>query len=309
MTRNPKIGLIEALRPSRMANHPHPFVRTAGEFFESKLALVGFLICLVIFISGALAPILAPQDPYDLSHLNILNGKLPPLSSVDEAFFLLGTDDQGRDLFSAILYGFRTSLIVGFSSCMAAFAIGLLVGLIAAYRGGFIESVIMRATDISLGIPAILTAIILIAIFGQGIGKIVFALVFVQWAGFARTTYGVALAEKNKEYLDAAKCLTLPEKTIIFSHLLPNCLPPLIVLGMVQIAVSISLEATLSFLGVGLPITEPSLGLMIANGYQFMFSGYYWISLYPGFALLITIVGLNLAGDRLRDVLNPRLKR
>jgi peptide/nickel transport system permease protein len=292
-----------------LANHSHPFVSTTGEFFESKLAVVGFFTCLVVFTCGALAPVLAPQDPYDLSQLNILDGKLPPLSATTESFFILGTDDQGRDLFSAILYGLRISMVVGFSSCLIAFAIGLLAGLIAAYRGGLIESVLMRATDISLGIPAILTAIILIAIFGQGIGKIVFALVFVQWAGFARTTYGVALAEKNKEYLEAARSLTLPEKTIIFSHLLPNCLPPLIVLGMVQIAVSISLEATLSFLGVGLPVTEPSLGLLIANGYQYMFSGHYWISLYPGFALLITIVGLNLAGDRLRDVLNPRLKK
>ena len=300
---------IHALNPSQMANHPHPLVRVAGEFFESKLATLGFFICLAVMICGAFAPFISPQDPYDLSQLNILNGKLPPLTITDDMVYLLGTDDQGRDLFSAILYGLRTSMIVGISSCGIAFVIGLFAGLIAAYRGGIIESVIMRATDISLGIPAILTAILLVALFGQGVDKIVFALVFVQWAGFARTTYGVALTEKNKEYLEAAKSLTLPETPIILTHLLPNCLPPLIIFGTVQIAVSITLEATLSFLGVGLPVTEPSLGLLISNGYQYMFSGHYWISLYPGCALLMTIVGLNLAGDQLRDILNPRLKR
>jgi peptide/nickel transport system permease protein len=167
----------------------------------------------------------------------------------------------------------------------------------------------MRVADIQLSFPAILIALILLAVLGQGVDKIIIALVAVQWAYYARTVRGSALVERSKEYIEAARCLALPARRIVFRHLLPNCLPPLIVVATVQVAAAITLEATLSFLGLGLPITEPSLGLLIANGFTYMLSGKYWISFFPGVALLLTIVSINLVGDQLRDVLNPRLQR
>jgi peptide/nickel transport system permease protein len=187
--------------------------------------------------------------------------------------------------------------------------IGLTMGLSAAYFGGRVETVIMRVVDIQLSFPAILIALILIAVLGQGTGKVIAALVTIQWAYYARTVRSAALVEKRKEYMEAARCLALPARRIVFRHLLPNCLPPLIVVATVQVAAAIALEATLSFLGLGLPITEPSLGLLIANGYQYLLSGKYWISFFPGLALLATIVSINLCADQLRDVLNPRLQR
>jgi peptide/nickel transport system permease protein len=212
-------------------------------------------------------------------------------------------------MFSAILYGLRISLLVGAGSALIAAAIGASLGLIAAYAGGRTDSAIMRLVDLQLSFPAILVALMILAFLGKGILNVVLALVIVEWAYYARTVRGSALVERRREYIEAAHCLALPTRRIIFRHLLPNCLPPLIVVATMQVARAIALEATLSFLGLGVPITEPSLGLLIANGYQYMLSGHYWISFYPGIALLITIVSINLMGDHLRDVLNPRLKR
>lgn len=222
---------------------------------------------------------------------------------------LLGTDDQGRDMLSAILYGLRISIFVGFGSGLIAMAIGTIVGLLAAYYGGRFDVLAMRVVDMLLGIPSILIALVLLAVLGRGVDKVIIALVVRQWAYFARIARGTALVEKESEYIEAAKCLVLSNARIIFMHLLPNCLPPLIVVGMVNVAFAIGLEATLSFLGVGLPITEPSLGLLISNGYQYMLSGRYWISVYPGVALLILVASLNMVGDQLRDILNPRLQK
>jgi peptide/nickel transport system permease protein len=223
--------------------------------------------------------------------------------------FWLGSDDQGRDMLSGIFYGLRISLGVGIASTAIALLIGTTLGLIAAYVGGRVETLIMRVVDIQLSFPAILVALILLAVLGHGTGKIVTALVTVQWAYYARTVRGTALVERRKEYIEAARCLALGDARIVFRHLLPNCLPPLIVVATVQVAHAISLEATLSFLGIGLPITEPSLGLLIAHGYEYLLSGKYWISFFPGLALLATIVSINLVGDQLRDILNPRLQR
>jgi peptide/nickel transport system permease protein len=223
--------------------------------------------------------------------------------------YWLGTDTQGRDILSAILYGLRISLGVGVLSAVFALAIGTVLGLLAAYFGGRTDAFIMRAVDIQLGFPSILVALILLSVLGKGVDKIVIALVLVQWAYYARAVRGAALVERGKDYMEAARCLALRHRDILFRHLLPNCLPPLIVVATVQVAHAIALEATLSFLGVGLPITEPSLGLLIANGFQFMLSGKYWVSLFPGVALLVMIVAINLVGDQLRDVLNPRLKK
>ena len=223
--------------------------------------------------------------------------------------FYLGTDGAGRDLLSAMFYGLRISLGVGVMSGIIAMCIGVTIGLIAAYFGGRTDTLIMRLVDIQLSFPAVLVALILLAVLGKGVDKIIVALVVVQWSYYARTVRGSALVERNKEYIEAATCLALSHNRIVFRHLLPNCLPPLIVVGTLQTAHAITLEATLSFLGVGLPISEPSLGLLIANGFDYMLSHKYWISFFPGAALLITIVSINLVGDQLRDVLNPRLQR
>ena len=223
--------------------------------------------------------------------------------------YWLGTDDQGRDMLSAIFYGLRISLGVALVSVLIALSFGMLVGLYAAYHGGRADAVIMRVVDLQLSFPTILVALILLAILGKGIFNVVLALVIVQWALYARTARGVALAERRKEYVESAACLGLRPARIIVFHILPNCSPSLIVIATLEVAHAISLEATLSFLGLGLPVTQPSLGLLISNGFDYLLSGYPWISVLPGVALLVTVVAINLVGDELRDILNPRLQR
>ena len=287
-----------------------PLRRIASDFFANPVAVFGLGLLLLVIAAAMFAPLISPQNPYDLAQLDVMESKLPPGSKAPTGgMFWLGTDDQGRDMLSAIFYGLRISLMVGATSTVLALIIGLTMGLTAAYFGGRVETLIMRVVDIQLSFPAILIALILIAVLGQGTGKVITALVTVQWAYYARTVRGAALVEMRKEYMDAARCLALPPGRIVFRHLLPNCLPPMIVVATVQVAAAIALEATLSFLGLGLPITEPSLGLLIANGYQYLLSGKYWISFFPGIALLLTIVSINLVADQLRDVLNPRLQR
>jgi len=292
-----------------MAREETPLRRILSDFLASPTAVFGLLLLAAILVVAIAAPFISPQNPYDLAQLDVMDGRLPPGAKTDGGTFWLGTDDQGRDMLSAIFYGLRISLTVGVVSTVVALALGLALGLTAAYLGGWTETVIMRIADIQLSFPAILIALILLAVLGQGMPKIIAALVTVQWAYYARTVRSAALVEKRKEYIEAARCLALPASRIVFRHLLPNCLPPLIVVATVQVAAAIALEATLSFLGLGLPITEPSLGLLIANGYQYLLSGKYWISFFPGVALLITIVSINLVADQLRDVLNPRLQR
>jgi peptide/nickel transport system permease protein len=292
-----------------MAREETPFRRILSDFMSSPTAVFGLVLLAAILTVAIAAPLISPQNPYDLAQLDVMDGRLPPGAKTDGGTFWLGTDDQGRDMLSAIFYGLRISLTVGVVSTVVALALGLALGLAAAYLGGRTETVIMRIADIQLSFPAILIALVLLAVLGQGMLKIIAALVTVQWAYYARTVRSAALVEKRKEYIEAARCLALPPSRIVFRHLLPNCLPPLIVVATVQVAAAIALEATLSFLGLGLPITEPSLGLLIANGYQYLLSGKYWISFFPGVALLITIVSINLVADQLRDVLNPRLQR
>ncbi len=287
-----------------------PLARIASDFVANPVAVFGLALLALVVAAAIFAPLISPQNPYDLAQLDVMDSKLPPGSrSPNGGTFWLGTDDQGRDMLSAIFYGLRISLMVGATSTVLALLIGLTMGLAAAYVGGRTETLIMRVVDIQLSFPAILIALILIAVLGQGTGKVIAALVTIQWAYYARTVRGAALVEKRKEYMEAARCLALSPARIVFRHLLPNCLPPLIVVATVQVAAAIALEATLSFLGLGLPITEPSLGLLIANGYQYLLSGKYWISFFPGIALLLTIVSINLVADQLRDVLNPRLQK
>lgn len=287
-----------------------PFRRFASEFFESRIATFALAVLGAIIVLAVLAPWITPQNPYDLAQVDVLDGRMAPGSEAFAGYTMwLGSDGSGRDLYSAILYGLRISLSVGVTSGVIALLIGMAIGLIAAYAGGRVETLIMRVVDLQLSFPAALVALMMVALLGKGIDKIILALVIAQWAYYARTVRASALVERRKEYVEAATCLGLSHTRIVFRHILPNCLAPLIVVGTVQTAQAISLEATLSFLGVGLPQTEPSLGVLIANGFEYMLSGRYWISVFPGLALLFTVVSINLVGDQLRDVLNPRLKR
>jgi peptide/nickel transport system permease protein len=285
-----------------------PFQRIVSDFCENRLAVFGLvLVVLSIFVAAA-APLISTQNPFDIAGLDLLDAKSPPgtVSADGKITYWLGTDGQARDMMSAIFYGMRISLFVGFVSVLAALAIGVVVGLVAAYAGGKVDALLMRIVDLMLSFPAILVALILLSVLGKGIDKVLFALILVQWAYFARAARGAALVERNKEYVEAATCLALPASRIVFRHMLPNCMPSLIVIATITLARAIALEATLSFLGVGVPVTQPSLGMLISNGFEFLLSGSYWISFFPGVALAIAIVGINLAGDQLRDVLNPR---
>lgn len=284
-----------------------PLRRFARAFAASRLAVAGLLLLAAIVLLAVFASVVSPQNPYDLTQLDILDGGLPPGSTAATGMtYWLGTDTQGRDMLSAILYGLRISLFVGLTSAVIAAALGAILGLFAAYAGGRVEATIMRLVDLQLSFPAILIALMILAFLGKGIANVVLALVIVEWATYARTARASALIESRKEYIEAATAMGASSTRILFRHLLPNCLTPLLVIATVQVARAIALEATLSFLGLGVPVTEPSLGMLIANGYQYMLSGKFWISFYPGVALLLTVVAINMVGDHLRDVLNPR---
>ncbi len=317
---NPPATVSSSAAPDREAVQPaapvgsgmgdHPLAQLWREYAESWFAVTALALVILIGVSATFAGQLMPQNPYDLSQLHFLDNLLRPGEMGAGGFrHWLGTDEQGRDVLSGIFYGLRLSFAVGVISTVLALAIGLFVGVLAAYWGGRVDAAIMRLVDLQLSFPPILVALILLAVLGRGVDKVIIALISVQWAYYARTVRAAALAERRREYIEAAECLALPARIIMLRHLLPNCLPPLVVVATMQIAQAISLEATLSFLGMGVPITEPSLGLLIANGYNFLLSGTYWISVFPGLALLLTVFAINVMGDRLRDILNPRLKR
>jgi len=275
-----------------------------SDFFEDKTATVGFVLFAIFAVLSLIPSFFSYQDPYDLTQIYLHNSFQPPSHS-----FWLGADEQGRDIYSAILYGLRTSLYVGLASTVLSVVIGFSAGLISGYYGGWIDTLIMRIADIQLSFPAILIALIIMALWGAGINKIIIAITIVSWVYYARTARGVVLLEKEKEYVQAAKSIGVGDLGIIFGEIMPNVTAPIIVIATVRIAYAIVLEATLSFLGVGVPITEPSLGTLISNGYQVLFSGYWWTSVFPGIALMLLIISINLMGDRMRDMMNPRLKR
>ena len=281
-----------------------------ADFRENKIAILALLIVFIMLSLAIFAPLFSPQNPYDLAKLSLLDSRRPPgfVGSAGYTHFL-GTDPQGRDLLSAILYGLRISIQIGIAAGFVSLTIGTALGIMAAYIGGKTETLIMRLIDLQLSFPAILLALVIVALLGQGKAQLIGALVAAQYAYFARTAYGAAKAERGKDYIEAAVATPLQTRLIILRHLLPNCMPPLIVVATVQIANSISLEATLSFLGLGLPVTEPSLGMLISNGFPYMMSGRYWISVYPGIALIFLIVSINVVGDQIRDQLNPRLRK
>jgi len=295
-----------ATAPSRLARLADVWY----DYRQSPVAVIALAIVVILLVAAAFAPLISPQDPYNQATLDLFDARLEPGSVGGGGYtHLLGTDGMGRDLFSAILYGLRVSFTVGVAAGAVALVLGATVGLVAAYYGGRIEALIMRTIDLQLSMPAILLALVLVAVLGQGMIQLIVALVAAQYAYFARTTHGAASAERRKDYIEAALSTPLPARRVLFKHLLPNALPPLIVVATVQVASAISLEATLSFLGLGLPMTQPSLGSLISNGFTYLLSGRYWISIYPGLVLMLLVVSINLVGDQVRHVLNPRRGR
>lgn len=280
----------------------HNFVRSPG-------ALAGLLIVTFFVVLVTAGPLFTPQNPYDIGSLDLMDAFKPPvwMEGGDPAF-VLGTDDQGRDLLSAMVYGSRISLFIGLSVVVLSCVLGTFLGLVAGYFGGRLDSLLMRVVDIQLSFPAMLVALFIMAAFGRGLGKLVTALTIVGWVLYARTVRGSVLVEKKKEYVDAARLIGLSPFPIIFRHVLPNILTPLIVIATIHVGTVILTEATLSYLGVGVPVTRPSLGLLVKNGYDVLFSGLWWSSVFPGMFIMLLVFGINLLGDFLRDEFNPRLK-
>lgn len=281
-----------------------------SDYRRSAVAVLALFVIVILLALSFGATLVSPQDPYDMRLLDYADAFLRPGAVGSGGYVhIFGTDNAGRDMLSAILYGLRTSFVIGMSAGALALSIGVAVGLTAAYFGGRIEALLMRIVDLQLSMPAILLALVLVAMLGQGVLQIVLALVVAQYAYFARTTHGAATVERRKDYIEAARSTPLPTYRVLFRHLLPNVMPPLIVVATVQVASAIALEATLSFLGVGLPLTEPSLGTLISNGFKYIHTDRYWLSIYPGVALMITVVAINLVGDQVRTVLDPRNSR
>jgi peptide/nickel transport system permease protein len=291
----------------------------AWSFRHSPLAIISFVVLLICVGAAVFAPWLAPHNPFDLRTLNLNDALLPPsFSPGGRAGYLLGTDDQGRDVFSAIMYGARVSLLVGLASVALAMLLGVSLGLLAGYVGGKFDAVIMRIADVQLSFPAILIALLIDGVFRAVLPRdshgevallvIVLAIGFSNWVQYARTVRGSTMVEKNKEYIQAARVIGVSPLTIMRRHLLPNVLGPVLVLATINIATAILTEATLSFLGVGVPPTQPSLGTLIRIGNDFLFSGEWWITIFPGAALVVMVLSINLLGDWLRDALNPRLR-
>ena len=268
--------------------------------------LVGFIFFILVAL---LAPWISPQNPYDLMVLDIMDGLLPPLSKLGNGTTAwLGTDALGRDILSSVMYGLRISLFVAFVAVTIGTIIGVILGLLAAINGGWVETIIMRAVDLKVSFPGILLALMLLAIFGTGVDKIIYALIIGVWASKARLTRSSALSEMQKEYIDAARLSGIPNWRIMFRFLLPNSIAPVLVVVPMALSGAIGAEATLSFLGVGVPITEPSLGLLISNGNDYLLSGKWWISIIPGLVLVSLVLCINVVADRIREHNNPYLK-
>ena len=288
-------------------------------FLRSKTTVAAAVVTVLLVLAAVLAPWIAPHNPFDLKQLNLLDSHLPPawLSGGDPQY-LLGTDDQGRDVLSTILYGSRISLSVGILSVGLAAALGIVLGLIAGYAGGFLDAVIMRIADVQLTFPAILIALLIDgtarALFGEHRNEtlefwvLVLSIGLSFWVQYARTVRGSTLVEKEKDYVLAARLIGIRPPSILFRHVLPNVIGPVLVIATINLALAIITEATLSFLGVGLPPTQPSLGTLIRIGNNFLFAGEWWIAIFPGITLALLVVAINLLGDWLRDALNPRLR-
>ncbi len=292
----------------------------AWSFRHSPVAISASLVVVILVLAAIFAPLIAPYNPFDPATLNLMNGFTPPgtPNAFTQETFLLGTDDQGRDVFSTILYGLRISLFVGAAAVLLAMIIGVVLGLVAAYFGGWIETLIMRVADVQLTFPAILVAMLIFGIAKgftppeyrneMAIYVLIIAIALSDWVQFARVVRGAALVEKNKEYVQAARLIGRGSFPIMFHHILPNVLSPVLVIATISLALAIIAEATLSFLGVGAPPTQPSLGTLIRIGQGFLFSGEWWILFFPACTLLALALSVNLLGDWLRDALNPKLR-
>ncbi|MGR3311848.1 MAG: ABC transporter permease [Roseovarius indicus] len=288
-------------------------------FRTSRITVIAFVVTIGMILAAALAPWIAPHDPFDVSTLSLLDSELPPAwVEGGDARFLLGTDNQGRDVFSAILYGSRISLAVGFISVALAMVLGVIVGLVSGYFGGIVDACFMRIADVMLSFPTILVALLVSGI-ARGILPrelhdsaalvvLIFAITITTWVQYARTVRGSTLVEKNREYVLAAQLVGRRPPAIIFSHILPNVMGPVLVIATINLAMAILIEATLSFLGVGMPPTNPSLGTLIRVGNEYLFSGAWWIVIFPSLTLVVLVLAVNLLGDWLRDALNPKLR-
>ena len=293
-------------------------IKKSGVFWASEFAhnfrgnlsaISGGVIILFFIVIVAFGPSLVRQNPYDIASLELMDAYKPPVwLPGGDARYLLGTDGQGRDVLASIVYGTRISLFIGLAAMICSSLIGATLGLIAGYFGGRLDGMIMRIADVQLSFPSILIALFLMSAFGTGIDKILISLTCVGWVIYARTVRGSTLSEKQKEYVQAARAAGLPNRLIILRHILPNVMTPVIVVATIQIGTFILIEASLSFLGVGVPITKPSLGLLIKNGFDVLLSGLWWTSVFPGAVIMLLVFGINLLGDFLRDELNPRLK-
>ncbi|MBS0453613.1 MAG: ABC transporter permease [Proteobacteria bacterium] len=287
-------------------------------FRTSPVAIGAAIIGAICLICAVFAPWIAPHNPYDLSTLELSDARLPPAWFPEgSSKYLLGTDEQGRDIVSTLMYGSRISLVVGVASVLLSMFMGVTLGLIAGFRGGWVDAFLMRLCDVMLSFPAILLAL-LIAGVGRALfpdahttvafGVLILAISLTKWVDYARTVRGSTLVERNKEYVQAARVTGVSPMRIMVKHVLPNVLGPVFVISTIQVATAIITEATLSFLGVGVPPTSPSLGTLISNGNQFLFSGEWWMTLFPGTTLVLIALSVNLLGDWLRDALNPRLR-
>ena len=290
------------------------------DFKRSTVTIISFAVVVVLILLAVFAELVAPTNPFDVGSLNLMNGFTPPMqpNAFTGEVFPLGTDNQGRDLLSAIIFGLRVSLFVGLTAVILAMVLGVSLGLLAGYRGGWVDSLIMRAADIQVTFPSILIAMLIFGV-ARGllppsmrdelaISVLIISIGLSEWVPFARTVRGTTLVEKEKEYVQAARLIGLSSGQIMLRHILPNVLSPVLVIATITLALAIIAEATLSFLGVGAPPTEPSLGTLIRIGQDFLFSGEWWILIFPAATLLALALSVNLLGDWLRDILNPRLK-
>jgi peptide/nickel transport system permease protein len=291
----------------------------AYSFRTSPVAIVAFVVAVLLIFSATFAEWVAPHNPFDLATINLLDASKPPAWEAEgESKFLFGTDDQGRDVYSAILYGMRISLAIGIASVILSVVLGVGLGLLSGYVGGRLDAFIMRVCDVMLSFPAILVALLIDGVFRAALPRethsevafavLILAIALSGWVQYARTVRGSTLVEKNKEYVQAARVIGVSPLAIMGRHVLPNVLGPVLVLATVHIATAIITEATLSFLGVGVPPTTPSLGTLIRIGNEFLFSGEWWITIFPGVALVLLVLSVNLLGDWLRDALNPKLR-
>jgi peptide/nickel transport system permease protein len=293
-------------------------------FKRSPVTIAAFTVTLAMFVMAGLAPWIAPHDTQNVSTLDLMNARLPPYGFTDPlgvegvASFVLGTDDQGRDILSAIMFGLQISLGVGFASVILAAVVGTVLGLLSGYLGGLLDTVIMRIADVQLTFPSILIALLIDGVVGALLPRalhdelkiyvLVLAIAASQWVNFARTVRGSTLVERGKEYVQAARVIGVHPVRIMLRHVLPNVTGPVLVIATLSLALAILTEATLSFLGVGVPVTNPSLGTLIRIGQQYLFSGEWWMTIFPSLALVVLVLAVNLLGDWLRDALNPKLR-